>query len=108
MKIADLLPTRTSIRLLDLLLKYPHGIASQNILAKQLNVAPITLRRTLKRLETLGLIQVDLNPSGIGIKAVTFNAESKQGRAVSGFSRRIAALRLENKDCVPKKGHFAQ
>jgi predicted ArsR family transcriptional regulator len=98
MKIADLLPTRTSIRLVDLLLEHPHGIASQNMLAKQLGVAPITLRRTLKRLEALGLVQVDLNPSGVGIKAVTFNAETEQGKAVSALSRRIAALRLENKD----------
>jgi predicted ArsR family transcriptional regulator len=98
MKIADLLPTRTSIRLLDLLLEHPHGVASQNILAMELGVAPITLRRTLKRLETLGLVEVDLNPSGVGIKAVTFNAESKQGKAVSAFHRRIAGLRLEPED----------
>jgi DNA-binding Lrp family transcriptional regulator len=98
MKIAELLPTRTSIRLLDLLLKRPRYIASQNILADQLGVAPITLRRTLKRLEALGLVQVDLNPSGVGIKAVTFNAETDTGKAVSALYRRIAALRLENKD----------
>jgi DNA-binding Lrp family transcriptional regulator len=99
MKIAELLPTPTSIRLLDLLLKHPRGVASQNILADQLAVAPITLRRTLKRLEKLGLVQVDLNPTGVGINAVTFNAESQQGKAVLAFHRRIAPLQPENKDC---------
>jgi DNA-binding Lrp family transcriptional regulator len=98
MKIADLLPTRTSIRLLDLLLKRPRYVASQNILADQLGVAPITLRRTLKRLERLGLVQVDVNAADIGLNAITFNGESKQGKAVSALYRRIAALRLENKD----------
>jgi len=98
MRIGDLLPTQTSIKLIDWLLEHPHGIASQNMLAKKLSVAPITLRRTLKRLERLGLVQVDLNAAGTGINVVMFNAESQQGKAVSALSKRIAALRLENKD----------
>jgi len=98
MKIAELFPTRTSVRLLDLLLKHPRGVASQNILANQLSVAPITLRRTLKRLRALGLVNVDLNPTGVGIHAVTFNAESEQGKAVLSLHRRIAPLQPENKD----------
>jgi DNA-binding IclR family transcriptional regulator len=95
-KIADLFPTRTSIRLLDLLLAYPSLIASQNVLGKQLGVAPITVRRTLKRLERIGLVQVDL--TDIGVKAVGFNSETETGKAVSALYRRIGALRLENKD----------
>jgi DNA-binding IclR family transcriptional regulator len=98
MKIAELFPTRTSVRLLDLLLKHPRGVAIQNILADQLGVAPITLRRTLKRLEALGLVKVDLNPIDVGIKAVTFNDETKQGQAVLAFHRRIIALQVESKD----------
>jgi len=98
MKIAELFPTPTSVRLLDLLLKHPRGVASQNILADQLGVAPITLRRTLKRLEALGLVKVDLNPTGVGIKAITFNNETEQGKALLTFHRRIAALQLEDKD----------
>jgi DNA-binding IclR family transcriptional regulator len=92
MKIAELFPTRTSVRLLDLLLNHPRGVASQNILADQLGVAPITLHRTLKRLEALGLVKVDLNPIDVGIKAVTFNDETEQGQAVLAFYQRIAAL----------------
>lgn len=98
MKIADLLPTRTSIRLLDLLLEHPSGIASQNMLAKELDVAPITLRRTLKRLERLGLVELAVDPAGVGIKAITFNPESAEGKAVSAFYRSIAALRPGNRD----------
>jgi DNA-binding IclR family transcriptional regulator len=93
MKIAELFPTRTSVRLLDLLLKHPRGVASQNILADQLGVAPITLRRTLKRLEALGLVKVDLNPVGVGIKAITFNDETEQGKALLGFRKRILHVR---------------
>jgi len=98
MKIIELFPTRTSVRLLDLLLRRPRGVYSQGILANQLDVAPITLRRTLKRLEAVGLVQVDLNATGTSINVVMFNAESQQGKAVLALRRRIAALRPENKD----------
>jgi DNA-binding MarR family transcriptional regulator len=92
MKIADLFPTRTSLRLLDLLLEHPNHVASQGILADQLGVAPITLRRTLKRLEALGLVKVDVNPVGVGIKVVTFNRDSKAGRALVKLHRVIRRL----------------
>jgi DNA-binding IclR family transcriptional regulator len=92
MKLTELFPTRTSLRLLDLLLKHPRGVASQNILADQLGVAPITLRRTLKRLEALGLVNVDVNPVGVGIKAVTFNRDSKAGRALVKLHRAVRRL----------------
>ena len=92
MKIADLFPTRTSLRLLDLLLKHPNYVASQGILADQLGVAPITLRRTLKRLEALGLVKVDANPAGVGIKAVTFNGDTDAGRALLSLHRKIRKI----------------
>jgi len=92
MKLAEFFPTRTSLRLLDLLLKHPNHVASQGILANQLGVAPITLRRTLKRLEALGLVEVDVNPVGVGIKAITFNGDSKAGRALVKLHRAIRRL----------------
>jgi DNA-binding IclR family transcriptional regulator len=94
MKIEDLFPTRTSLRLLDLLLKHPRGVASQGILANQLGVAPITLRRTLKRLEAVGLVEVDVNPVGVGIKAVTFNGDGDAGRALLSLHRRIRKIKI--------------
>jgi len=92
MKLAQIFPTGTSLRLLDLLLERPGSVASQNILAKQLDVAPITLRRTLKRLETLGLVRVDLNPGDVGIKAITFNGDSHAGRALLNLHRTLRKI----------------
>jgi len=92
MKLAEFFPTRTSLRLLDLLLKHPNHVASQGILANQLGVASITLRRTLKRLEAVGLVEVDVNPVGVGIKAITFNGDSKAGRALLKLHRTIRKI----------------
>jgi hypothetical protein len=41
---------------------------------------------------------VDVNPAGVGIKAITFDYETEQGKALLAFYRRIAALQPEKKD----------
>jgi hypothetical protein len=40
----------------------------------------------------LGLIDVDVDPAGVHIKAVTFNGDSEAGRALLSLHRRIRKI----------------
>ena len=92
MRLQDIFKTPTAGRLLDLLLMNPTTCYSQGDLKRRLNVAPITMRRAIARLQRLGLVAVDVNPVGVGIKAVTFNGDSKAGRALLKLHRTLRKI----------------
>jgi DNA-binding MarR family transcriptional regulator len=90
MKLQDIFKTPTLARALDLLLAEPGLCYMQGDLARRLNVDRATLRVAIARLQRLGLVSVDVNPAGVGIKAIVFNDETVQGKALLAFYRRIA------------------
>ena len=98
MKLADIFTTPTIATLLDLLLTHPRAVYTQTLLSRKLKRGVRAVRRAVSRLEALGLVAVDVNPVGVGIKAIMFNDETEQGQAVLAFYRRIAALHPEKKD----------
>jgi DNA-binding MarR family transcriptional regulator len=91
MRLQDIFKTPTLAKALDLLLANPATRYSQGDLARRLNVDKATMRRAIARLQRLGLVEVDVNPAGVGIKAIMFNDETEQGQALLAFYRRIAA-----------------
>jgi len=78
-------------RLLDLLLRKPSGTYLQSDITGRLGIDKATLRVTLARLQRLGLVAVDVNPAGVHLNAIMLNGETKQGRALLTFHRRIVA-----------------
>jgi DNA-binding MarR family transcriptional regulator len=92
MRLQDIFKTPTLARALDLLLTNPTIHYSQGDLARRLNVDKATMRRAIERLQVLGLIDVDVDPAGVRIKAVTFNGDTDAGRALLNFHRRIKEI----------------
>jgi DNA-binding IclR family transcriptional regulator len=93
MKLQDIFKTPTVAKALDLLLANPGLCYMQGDLKRRLNVDKATMRRTIARLQRLGLVAVDV-PGGVGIKAITFNRESKAGRALLSLHRRIRKIKI--------------
>ena len=91
MKLEHVFKTATVAKVLDLLLANPGLCFMQGDLKRRLNVDKATLRVTLARLQRLGLVAVDV-PGGIGIKAIEFNDETKQGKALLKLHRTIRTI----------------
>lgn len=91
MKLEHIFKTPTMAKVLDLLLRKPSGTYLQSDITGRLGIDKATMRRTIARLQRLGLIDVDVNPAGVHLNAITFNDETKQGKALLAFYRRIAA-----------------
>jgi len=98
MRLQDIFKTPTMAKALDLLLANPGLCYMQGDLKHRLDVDKATLRVTIARLQRLGLVAVDVNPAGVGIKAITFDYETEQGKALLAFYQRITALQPENRD----------
>jgi len=86
------------VKVLDLLLRKPSGTYLQSDITGRLGIDKATLRVTLARLHSLGLVAVDVNPAGVHLNTIMFNRETAQGRALLAFYRRIATLQPEKKD----------
>jgi DNA-binding MarR family transcriptional regulator len=91
MRLQDIFKTPTVAKALDLLLADPGLCYMQGDLKRRLNVDKATLRVALARLQRLGLVAVDVNPVGVHLNAIMFNDETKQGKALLAFYRRIVA-----------------
>ena len=91
MRLQDIFKTPTVAKTLDLLLADPGLCYMQGDLKRRLNVDKATMRRTVARLQRLGLVDVDVNPVGVHLNAIMFNDETEQGQALLAFYRRIAA-----------------
>ena len=91
MRLQDIFKTPTVARALDLLLAKPNGTYLQSHITERLGIVKATLRVTLARLQRLGLVAVDV-PGGIGIKAIEFNDETKQGKALLKLHRAIRKI----------------
>jgi Mn-dependent DtxR family transcriptional regulator len=91
MRLQDIFKTPTVAKALDLLLANPGLCYMQSDLKHRLNVDKATLRVTITRLQRLGLVAVDV-PGGIGIKAIEFNDETKQGKALLKLHRAIRKI----------------
>jgi len=64
----------------------------QGDLARRLDVDKATMRAALARLQRLGLVAVDVNPAGVHLNAITFNDETKQGKALLKLHRTIRKI----------------
>jgi DNA-binding IclR family transcriptional regulator len=91
MRLEDIFRTPTAARLLDLLLAKPGATYLQSHITGRLGIEKATLRVTIARLQRLGLVAVDV-PGGIGIKAIEFNDETKQGKALLKLHRTLRKL----------------
>lgn len=101
MRLQDIFKTPSMVKVLDLLLAKPSATYLQSDITGRLGIDKATMRRAIEHLQKLGLVEVDMNPAGVGIKAITFNDETDQGKAFLAFYRRIAALQPENKRDEP-------
>ena len=79
-------------KVLDLLLVNPSLHYMQGDLARRLDVDKATMRAALARLQRLGLVAVDVNPAGVHLNAITFNDETKQGKALLKLHRTIRKI----------------
>jgi DNA-binding MarR family transcriptional regulator len=94
MRLQDIFKTPTVAKALDLLLANPGLCYMQGDLKRRLDVDKATLRVTIARLQRLGLVAVDVNPAGVGIKVITFNGDSDAGRALLSLHRRIRKIKI--------------
>ena len=92
MRLADIFKTPTIAKLLDLLLAKPGATYLQSHITERLGIDKATMRRAIERLRVLGLIHVDVDPAGVHLKAVTFNGDSKAGRALLKLHRTIRKI----------------
>ena len=92
MKLQDIFKTPTIAKLLDLLLAKPNATYLQSHITGRLGIDKATMRRAIARLQRLGLVEVDVNPAGVGLKAVTFNGDSNAGRAFLNLHRKIRKI----------------
>ena len=98
MRLQDIFKTPSMVKVLDLVLAKPSATYLQSHITGRLGIDKATMRRTIARLQRLGLVEVDVNPAGVHLNAIMFNDETEQGKALLVFYRRIAALQPENKD----------
>jgi DNA-binding MarR family transcriptional regulator len=94
MRLQDIFKTPTVARALDLLLAKPNGTYLQSHITERLGIDKATMRRTIARLQRLDLVVVDVDPAGVHLKAVTFNRDSKAGRALLNLHRRIRKIKV--------------
>jgi len=93
MRLQDIFKTPTMAKLLDLLLTNPTIYYGQGDLKRRLNVDKATMRHAVARLQRLGLVAVDVNPVGVRLKAIRFNDETDQGKALLAFHKRLSRVR---------------
>jgi len=92
MRLQDIFKTPTMAKLLDLLLAKPNATYLQSHMTGRLGIDKATMRRTIERLRLLDLIDIDVDPAGVHLKAVTFNGDSKAGRALLKLHRTIRKI----------------
>jgi predicted ArsR family transcriptional regulator len=81
MRLQDVFKTPSMVKVLDLLLAKPSATYLQSDITGRLGIDKATMRRAIERLQALDLINIDVDPAGVHIKAITFNGDSKAGRA---------------------------
>mgnify|MGYP001138955024 CR=1 FL=1 len=86
MNLHELFPTRTTIRLLDLLLTHPDRMYFQSIIVEELGVAPATLRHALQHLTRLGIVDVDAR---FTVKVISLNRENALVQTLQTLSDRL-------------------
>ena len=91
MKLLDVFPTRTCLRLVDFFLANPGKPYMQSILVKELGIAPATARRTIAFLVELGMLSVD--PRFSFVKVIEFNERSEVAQALLDFYKRLQNAR---------------
>lgn len=89
MRLLDVFSSPSVIKLLEFLASNPSAVYSQGILVTRLKLDKATLRRAVKRLEVLGLVEVDVNPVDVGLNVVRFSDETELGKAVLTLHKRL-------------------
>jgi len=89
MNLLDLFPTRTTLRLADLLLSHPEQTYFQSILADELGVAPATLCNALQHLARLGIVDVDARQP---VKVISLKNGGAIVQSLQTLRERLAAL----------------
>jgi len=94
MRLQDIFKTPTLAKVLDLLLAKPSATYLQSDITGRLGIDKATMRRTIARLQRLGLVTVEVNPAGVHLNAIMFNDESDAGRALLSLHRRIRKIKI--------------
>jgi hypothetical protein len=90
LRLQEIFPTPTTIRLLDLLLEKPERPWSQGALVEALPADPHTIRNTIQHLQALGLVEV-FTPARVGpMKAISLRLDTPLGAALMAFHQTLA------------------
>lgn len=89
MRLQDIYNTASTAKLLDLLLANPNAVYFQADLARGLDLDKGTVRRAVRHLAVLGLIDIDAR---FQVKVVSLKTESEAGKALLAFHECISAL----------------
>jgi DNA-binding IclR family transcriptional regulator len=96
LRLQEIFPTPTAIRLLDFLLQNPERPLTQRALAKALDADPASTRTALRHLQALGLVEV-FTPTRVGpMKAVTLRTDTPLGAALLDFYKRLCGRQVES------------
>jgi hypothetical protein len=91
LRLQEIFPTPTTIRLLDLLLEKPERPWSQGALVEALPADPASIRTAIQHLQTICLVEVHA-PARVGpMKAITLRTDTLLGAALSVFHKALAS-----------------
>jgi wyosine [tRNA(Phe)-imidazoG37] synthetase (radical SAM superfamily) len=97
LRLQEIFPTPTAIRLLDLLLQNPQRPWTQRALAKALPADPASIRTAIQHLQTIDLVEVH-TPTRVGpMKAISLRLDAPLGAALLAFHQ---ALKLHSKTAI--------
>jgi wyosine [tRNA(Phe)-imidazoG37] synthetase (radical SAM superfamily) len=94
LRLQEIFPTPTTIRLLDLLLQNPERAWTQRVLANALPADPASIRTAIQHLQALGLVEV-FTPTRVGpMKAVTLRTNTPSGAALQAFHQSLQKIKI--------------
>ena len=91
-KLEDIFASPVTIRVLDVLLDKPEAVWTQSVLVDALDADPATIRRALRHLERVGVVEVYVDPTMGFMKTISLRADTIIGEALLTFRQRLQDL----------------
>ena len=96
-KLEDIFASPITIRLLDVLLDKPQAVWTQSVLVDALDSDPASVRTALRRLESVGVVEVYVDPTMGFMKTISLCADTIIGKALLTFHRRLSGVHRQQK-----------
>ena len=91
-KLEDIFATPVTIRLLDVLLEKPEAVWTQSALVQALDADPATIRTALRHLESIGVVEVYVDPAMGFMKTISLRVDTVIPEALLTFYQRLQDL----------------